>query len=227
MNATQDSSFFHKHNQMYTRREDILSSIAHLIGFALSLTGLILMTVKASFYGTTINIIGSVIFGICLCLMYLASGFYHWARDPAIKAKLRMIDHMNIYFLIAGTYTPVALISLPSALGWFILGLLWGIALFGLAYKILSFQSSWLSTFLYVLMGWVAIFFLPPIIEALPLGCLMWIVLGGMFYTSGVIFYMMDEVLEWCHFLWHLFVMAGSASHFIAVYFYLSGVIYS
>ena len=189
----------------------------------LSIAGLVLMVVKASTEASTINVVAVSIFGVALVLMYASSGFYHGVKSEKLKTRLQVMDHMNIYFLIAGTYTPIALIALNGALGWTIFGIMWGLTLLGLIYKFCFFGASWVSSLLYILMGWVAVLFMGQIIAALPSTCLMLIFLGGLFYTSGVVFYMLDEVIEYSHFIWHLFVLLGSACQFFAIYLYLAG----
>ena len=217
-------SVYSDYEEFYTRREDCLNSASHFLGMGLSIIGLIMMVVKASFDGGTTNVVACTIFGVALIMMYTASGFYHGIRTPRIKQILRTVDHLNIYFLIAGTYTPVALIALNNIYGWLIFGIMWGLTLLGFIYKFFAFNASWFSTILYVLMGWTAIIFIEPIIQELPLPCLALIILGGLFYTCGVIFYMMDEVIEFSHFMWHVFVLLGSIAHFVAIYVYLAGM---
>ena len=212
------------HKAPYSRREEILNSLTHLVGALFSVVALILMTFKAADTGLTTNIIAVVVFGITLISLYGASSLYHGVSNPRWKKVLRKVDHLNIYFLIAGTYTPIALIALSGVYGWIIFAILWGAALSGLIYKTLFFGDGWISTVLYVVMGWVALGFIVQIVEALPGACIMWIVLGGVLYTSGVIFYMLDEKIEFCHFLWHIFVLAGSMAHFFAIYIYIAGM---
>ena len=210
--------------EMYSRREEMLNTLTHFVGAILSVVALVLLMSKAMRYGTATNVVGVGVFGCALISMYGASSLYHGVKKPKLKRFLRKIDHLNIYFLIAGTYTPIALIALNGVYGWIIFSILWGAALLGLVYKLVFFGDGWLSTALYVLMGWTALGFIVQIIQALPVGCIMWIVLGGLMYTSGVIFYMLDEKIEFCHFLWHLFVLAGSVMHFFAIYLYIAAM---
>ncbi|MDA0910361.1 MAG: hemolysin III family protein [Proteobacteria bacterium] len=209
---------------LYSKREEFLNTLTHFIGALFSIVVLIVMIVKAVITGHTINVVAVTIFGVSLISMYGASSIYHGVSKPKLKKILRKVDHLNIYFLIAGTYTPIALIALSGVYGWIIFALLWGAAIAGFVYKVLFFGDGWLSTALYVIMGWTAIGFIVQIVEALPGGCLMWIILGGVLYTSGVVFYMLDEKIEFCHFLWHLFVLAGSIAHFFAIYLYIAGM---
>ena len=177
---------------------------------------------KSATTGDETNIIACSIYGASLVLMYGASSFYHGCNSTSLKAKLRVVDHLNIYFLIAGTYTPISLIALHGKIGWIIFGIMWGLTVLGILYKVFFFASSWVSSFLYILMGWVAIIFIVQIIHAIPTTCFMFILLGGLFYTSGVVFYMLDEVQEFMHVIWHIFVLLGSLFHFLAIYFYIA-----
>ncbi len=212
----------HEHKELYSRREDLLNSGSHFLGLILSIIGLIFMLVRSASDGSATTVVACTIFGATLISMYGASGFYHYATDKNIRKKLRTVDHLNIYFLIAGTYTPIALIALNNVYGWLIFGIMWGLTAFGIIYKIFAFNASWVSTILYVLMGWIALAFIVPIIEVLPLSCMMLVILGGVFYTTGVIFYMIDEVVEFSHFFWHIFVLFGSISHFFAITIFLA-----
>ncbi|WP_395947191.1 hemolysin III family protein [Caedibacter taeniospiralis] len=209
---------------LYSQREELLNTLTHFVGAMFSIAALIMLIMKALGTGLVTNVVAVTVFGVTLISMYGASSLYHGVSNLKAKKILRKIDHLNIYFLIAGTYTPIALIALSGVYGWIIFTLLWSAALTGLVYKILFFGDGWLSTTLYVIMGWVAIGFIVQIINALPGACLMWIVLGGVLYTSGVIFYMLDEKIEFCHFLWHLFVLAGSMAHFFAIYIYIAAM---
>ncbi|MBK2125090.1 hemolysin III family protein [Fangia hongkongensis] len=207
---------------MYSQNEERFNALTHFVGAILSVVALILLIVKAATFGSVINVVGVSIFGASLVSMYGASSCYHAAKTSKWKRRLRQADHLNIFFLIAGTYTPIALISLYGPYGWIIFSILWGVALVGLIYKLFYFGDGWLSTALYVIMGWVALGFIVQIVSALPAACLMWIVLGGILYTSGVVFYMLDESIQYCHVIWHLFVLAGSIAHFFAIYLYIA-----
>ncbi|WP_116963565.1 PAQR family membrane homeostasis protein TrhA [Fastidiosibacter lacustris] len=222
MLVTNEDIAMKKHKDLYSRREELLNTLTHAIGAGFSIIALILMILRAADTGYMVNVIAVTIFGLTLISMYAASSLYHGITHPKWKKVLRKVDHLNIYLLIAGTYTPIALIALSGVNSWLILAILWGSVIAGFIYKILFFGDGWLSTALYVIMGWTALGFIVQIVEALPGGCLMWIVLGGALYTSGVVFYMLDEKIEFCHFLWHLFVFAGSLAHFFAIYLYVA-----
>lgn len=205
---------------MYSVREERLNALSHFLGLIFSMVAMALMIHSALYYGMW-NVIAVSFFGVAMIMMYGASTCYHAVTNPKLKRIFRTLDHMNIYFLIAGTYTPIALIALHGTMGWIIFCVLWGVTVFGLIYKLFFFGDSWVSSALYIAMGWVALFFIGDIVAVLPSACLMWIILGGVFYTSGVVFYMMDEKIEYCHFVWHLFVLMGTFCHFMGIYLYI------
>lgn len=207
-----------------TKREELLNTITHLIGLLFSIIALILMVVKALEVGHTVNIIAVSVFGASLISMYVSSSLYHGVSNLNLKKFLRKVDHVNIYVLIAGTYTPITLIALSGVYGWLVCALLWGAVIAGFIYKVFFFGDGWLSIALYITMGWIAVGFIVQIFEALPVPCLMWIILGGSLYTCGVFFYMLDKDIEFCHFFWHLFVLGGSSTHFFAIYLYIAGM---
>ncbi|WP_119344224.1 PAQR family membrane homeostasis protein TrhA [Facilibium subflavum] len=208
---------------MYSHKEEALNTITHVIGAILSIAGLVLLIIRAMDV-SVINLIAVSIFGATLVSMYCASSLYHAAKNPVLKRFFRQFDHINIYILIAGTYTPIALVGLQPPFSWIVLTILWSASVLGIFYKLVAFGDNWVSTALYVIMGWVALGFIAQLIQALPTGCLAFIVLGGILYTSGVVFYMLDETIEYCHFIWHLFVLLGSIMHFFAIYFYIAAM---
>lgn len=208
-----------------------LSGITSLISAGLSIAGLVLMVVAAAHYGTAWHVVSFSLFGASLILLYLASALYHLLplQERGVNI-LKRIDHMMIFVLIAGTYTPFCLIALRGALRWSLFGIIWGLCMVGIFNKIFWLHAPrWISVGLYMGMGWVCIFFIFPLAKMLPTGAIFWLALGGLMYTIGAIFY----ALKWPNFfpkvfgfheLWHLFIMAGSFSHFWAVYRYLSMV---
>ena len=206
------------------RQEENLNALSHLCGAILSVFALVLMITKAMTYGFY-NVVGVAIFGGALVSMYFTSTIYHYLSNPKIKRIFQTIDHLNIFILIAGTYTPIALIALNGLTGWVLFSTLWMIAVIGFIYKICFFGSGWFSSMLYIFMGWIALFFIYDIVASLSLETLMWIVLGGVFYTSGVVFYTLDTTIKFAHTVWHMFVILGSICHFIAIYFYISIIV--
>jgi len=205
--------------------EELANTITHGIGVGLSIAGLVLLVVRATMYGDVWQVVSFSIYGTSLILLYMASTLYHGFQSRRVKEVLRILDHSAIYLLIAGTYTPFLLITLRGPWGWTLLGVIWGLALLGISFKIIfGHKYDIMSTAFYILMGWVVIIAIKPLIAALPSGGLAWLVAGGLAYTGGVIFYAWEK-LPFNHAIWHGFVMAGSFFHFFAVLFYLSPVV--
>lgn len=201
--------------------EEIFNSITHGIGIPISFAGLMVLLVFSSRYGNTMHIVSSAIFGTTLVLLYTASTLYHSFRNPKLKRILKIIDHSCIYALIAGTYTPFVLITLHGALGWTIFAVVWSLTILGIIFKVFFINRfKTISTLAYILMGWIIIFAIEPLIQALPGNAIAWIVSGGVVYTMGTIFYMWKK-LPFNHAIWHFFVLAGSFCHFCAVIFYV------
>jgi hemolysin III len=171
--------------------------------------------------GDARHIVASIIYGVTLILLYLASTLYHGIPSPRAKRALKVIDHSAIYLLIAGTYTPFTLISLRGAWGWTLFGLIWGMALLGITLKVAAISRfRWLSIALYLGMGWLALVALKPLIEAVSPAGVRLVLLGGVSYKLGVLFYTWRR-LPYHHAVWHLFVLAGSVFHFFAVLLYV------
>ena len=154
-------------------------------------------------------------------LLYLSSTIYHLLPRGKAKRVFHVFDHTAIYLLIAGTYTPFALGVFKGALGWVLFGTTWGIAAVGIVLKTLNgARHPILSTALYLALGWIVIFAIKPLVEMVPMPVVLWLVAGGVFYTAGVVFFALDSRFRYSHFIWHLFVMAGTACHYVAVYSY-------
>lgn len=202
--------------------EEVANSITHGIGVLLSVVGLVLLIIVASLYGNAWHIVSFSIFGTALVVLYSASTLYHSARDPKLKIKLNKFDHASIYILIAGTYTPFTLVTLNGAWGWTIFGIQWGLAITGVVYKIWFYNEKYrvLSAVLYLAMGWMLVVGLDPLLANLSEGGLLWLFIGGLFYSLGVIFYIFKKV-PFFHTIWHLFVLGGSISHFFAIFYYV------
>lgn len=208
--------------KLYTPREDLVNSITHGIGTAFSIVGLIVLVVLATLYGDIWQVISFSIYGSTLVLLYLSSTLYHSFQNPRAKRILRIIDHTSIYLLIAGTYTPFLLISLRGTWGWTLLGIIWGLALLGIGFKTLSAQRyRKLSTLSYVLMGWLCVVALKEMLAHIPPGGLILLIIGGAAYMVGILFYTWHR-LPYNHAIWHLFVLGGSVSHYLAVLLYLA-----
>ncbi len=180
------------------------------------------VVVVAAQQGDPWKIVSFSVYGTTLFFLYAVSTLYHSLRGRA-KRFFRKLDHYSIYFLIAGTYTPFTLVTLRGAWGWTIFGVIWGLAAVGIALESLPQQGNRvLSLGVYILMGWLVLVALKPLLEALPWAGFVWLLLGGIFYTSGVAFYLFDEKIRYFHGIWHLFVLAGSVSHYVTILFYVA-----
>lgn len=205
----------------YTFAEEIANSITHGIGMLLSIGGLVVLVEYASLYGNAWHITACSIFGATLVLNYTASTLYHSIPFPGAKRVLNVIDHSAIYLLIAGTYTPFTLVNLRGPWGWALFGIVWGIAILGIVFKTTMFgRIEGISTALYLAMGWVIVVAAKPLLGAVATGGLILLLLGGLAYSVGVIFYVWRKI-PYNHAIWHLFVLAGSLCHFFAILYYV------
>ncbi len=201
----------------YSASEEIVHSLTHGIGTGLSVIGGIALIVLAALYGDIWRIVSFSIYSITLVILYLASTLYHSARDPHLKQALKILDHACIYLLIAGTYTPFLLVSLRGPWGWTLLGVIWVLALVGIIFKIVSAQRFRRFFVLgYLLMGWLAVIAGRELLARVPTEGLFWLIVGGVLYTVGVLFYAWRK-LPFSHAIWHLFVLGGSLCHYLAV----------
>jgi hemolysin III len=200
--------------------EEIANAISHGVGLVASLVALPILVAAAAMRGGVMLAVACSVFAGSLILLYAASTLYHAIPHPPTKQVLRLIDHTAIYLLIAGSYTPLALGVLRGAWGWSLLVAIWALALSGIVFKTtLGFRYPKISVVFYLVMGWLAVVAARPLYLHLPAAGIGWLVAGGLAYTGGVIFYRWDT-MRYAHFIWHLFVMAGSACHFWAVYRY-------
>jgi hemolysin III len=204
-----------------SRGEEIANSISHGIGLIAAIAATPFLVMHAISRGDEGYIVGVSIFAASMMLLYLASAIYH--ALPAGKAKhlFRIIEHSAIFILIAGTYTPFTLGVLRGAWGWTLLGLVWGLAIIGVALKAFERMSHpVISTGLYLLMGWLIVIAADPMVDRVPVSGLLWLVAGGVAYTAGVAFFVADSRVRYGHFIWHLFVLTGTACHYFAVLWY-------
>ncbi len=205
----------------YSPLEEKLNIASHALGFVLSVVALVLLVVHASRYGNAWHIVSFSIFGASLVTLYGASAIYHSVKDPVLRNRLRIVDHATIYILIAGTYTPFTLVTLNGFAGWVIFGVSWGMAAIGIVLKIFfTGKHDLISTLMYVFMGWIIVFAIEPLIHNLSADGLFWLVAGGIAYTVGAVLYSIKKI-KFNHAIFHVFVLAGSACHFISVYFYV------
>ncbi len=206
----------------YSPKEELLNVITHGAGLVLSVLGLFLLIFKALEFDSRRLLLSFLIFGSSLILLYLASTLYHSTKDRRKRFSFKIFDHIAIFILIAGTYTPFALVTLQGRIGWIILGVVWGIALFGTILKLFfTGRFKILSTLLYVGMGWVIIFAIKPLMENLSSQGLLWLLGGGLAYTIGAILYSISRI-NYNHAIFHFFVLLGSYCHYMAIYNHVS-----
>jgi hemolysin III len=200
--------------------EEILNAVTHGIGTILAIIALCVMVVLYNDVSEW-HLMSGAIYGGSLVLLYLASTLYHSFTNEKLKSLFKFFDHAAIYILIAGNYTPFALIPLHGSFGWTIFGVIWSLAAIGILFKVFFVKRfKILSTICYLLMGWFAVFIMKPLIAALSIEAIYWLIAGGLFYTVGAAFYLIKRI-PYNHAIWHLFVLAGSAAHFIAVVNYV------
>jgi hemolysin III len=203
--------------------DEILNSVTHGFGALLSVAGLILLLVYAGMHDAGAwKFVSFTIFGASLIIMYTASTLFHGVRKKKLKQHLNKFDHASIYILIAGTYTPFTLVTLRGAWGWSIFGVIWGLAIAGVIYKLFFYKDKHrvLSAILYVFMGSIIVVAMDPLVRAIPAGGLYWILAGGVSYITGVYFYIHDN-RRFNHLIWHFFVLGGSIAHFFAIFLYV------
>ncbi|MGE3609816.1 MAG: hemolysin III family protein [Bacteriovoracaceae bacterium] len=201
----------------YSFKEELLNSITHGIGVLFGIVAMTVLIVLASLYGSFEHIISYVIYGISFIVLYTASTLYHAIPHDSAKRILKICDHSAIYLLIAGTYTPFLILNLKGTLGFGLLGVVWGLAVLGIIFKLFyTGKFELLSTLLYIGMGWLIIFAIKPLSAALHPNGLLWLCIGGVTYTLGTIFYLTKRI-PYNHALWHVFVLAGSVFHFVAL----------
>ena len=206
---------------LYTRGEEIAASVTHGIGAALALVGLAVVVAAAARSGSARHVLSTAIYGGTLVFLYLASTLYHAVQQPRAKRVLKILDHVGIYLLIAGTYTPFTLVTLRGPWGWSIFGVIWGLAALGIALEAFwLFRPKWSSALVYVAMGWIIVIAMRPLMARLPAPGLALLVAGGLAYTLGTLFYVCKRV-RYMHAVWHAWVLAGSACHFLAVRYYV------
>lgn len=207
--------------RQYPKIEEILNVITHGLGFLLSIAALVILVVYASLRGDVWHIVSFSIYGTSLVILYLASTLFHSVQKQSLRNKLNVFDHSAIYVLIAGTYTPFLLVTLRGPWGWSLLGVIWGLAIGGIIYKIFFIgKYDYISAFIYVLMGWIIIIAIKPMNQNLPTEGLMWLLGGGISYSIGVVFFLMNR-LPYNHAIFHIWVLLGSFAHFVAVFRYV------
>lgn len=202
----------------YCLKEEIWSCVIHGIGILFGVAGLAVLVTLSAFYGDIWSIVSTAVFGVSMIVLYAASTLYHAIPFPEAKRKLKKFDHISIYYLIAGTYTPFMLVNMRGSVGWTVFGIIWGLALIGTVLKLCTQGSgtkAW-SIGLYLLMGWLVVFASKQLAARLPDIGLTFLVLGGLFYTLGIFFYVWKS-RQYTHAVWHFFVLSGTVMHFFAV----------
>lgn len=201
--------------------EEVANCATHGVGLALSVAGFVALVALAWADGDAWHVASCGVYGASLVALYLASTLYHGARAPRVKERFQALDHCGIYLLIAGTYTPFTLVTLRGPWGWTLFGLVWGLALAGILFRVI-FGTRYrpLAVASYVMLGWLCVVAVKPILELVPLGALAWIAAGGFAYTTGVFFFASKRIPH-NHAIWHLFVLGGSICHYVAVLLYV------
>ena len=203
----------------YTKGEEIFNSVSHGIGGGLSIAGTVVLIVFAAIYSNAWGVVSSAIYGASLIILYTMSTLYHAITNHRAKSFFRIMDHNTIFFLIAGTYTPITLVPLRGAFGWVLFGLIWAAAVVGIVLNSIDLEKFRKpSVVCYVLMGWAVVFAVKPMLAAVNKMSLLFLLIGGLFYTFGVIFYVMKKK-RYFHSIWHLFTIGGSIFHWFAVLF--------
>lgn len=201
--------------------EEFWNAATHGIGTALATVGLIFLLFSAHVHGSIWHVVSFSIYGVSLVLLYLASTLYHSFRRPKLKHVFHIVDHAAIYLLIAGTYTPFALVILHGIVGWAVMGIIWTLAAVGIVLKVFFIgRFKAVSTACYIGMGWLIVLCIKPLAAGLAANGLYWLLAGGALYTVGAVFYLLKK-MPYNHTVWHLFVLGGSAAHFVTIAFYV------
>jgi hemolysin III len=212
--------FSEKPHKEQTRREEIANTISHALGLVAAIVAAPFLIFYSATHGDAWAVIGTTVFIVSAMTLYFSSSVYHGIREGIWKDRFQIVDHVAIFILIAGTYTPFTLGVLQGTFGWIMFGLIWLFAIAGIVLKIITgIKNMKIWVAYYLMMGWLIIIAIKPLIEAMHLFGLIWIAAGGAAYTLGVIFYILPR-RKYSHFVWHLFVLAGTAFHFVAVMFH-------
>ncbi len=205
-----------------TKHEEIANVVIHGIGVALSIAALSILVVFASMKGDPWKIVSFSIYGATLVILYTASTLYHSIKSISKKKFFQLLDHVSIYLLIAGTYTPFVLVVLRGGWGWSIFGIIWGLAIAGIIVKLtIGTGGDRLSTVIYLAMGWLIVIAFHRLLDVLPFMGIVWLAIGGLCYSFGTIFFLLDNKLPFNHTIWHVFVLGGSITHFFGIALYV------
>ena len=208
-------------NSTYSPTEELINITSHAVGVVLSIIALIFLIARDAQETGVLPLVSFSIFGASLVMLYVTSTLYHSCKTPELRSKLRIFDHVSIYFLIAGTYTPYSLITLQGMTGWIIFSISWGLALTGSSLKLFyTGRFRLISTLMYVFMGWLILFAIKPLADSLVDAGMLWLVIGGILYSLGAIIYSI-KIIPFNHAIFHIFVLLGSCCHFFSVYLYV------
>lgn len=211
----------HERLVYYSKSEELVNRFTHGIGAIASLIAAIAVIVLASRQHDSYRLVSACIYGVSMVTFYCLSTAYHTVSTPSVRYLFRILDHASIYLMIAGSYTPFALVTLRGPWGWSLFGTVWGLGTVGAVVKIYTtHRLRFIGPLLYIALGWIVVIALKPLIAALPAGGMLLLFAGGVAYTVGVIFYLWDR-LPFNHAIWHLFVLTGSACHFFAIFSYV------
>lgn len=209
------------HGHSYSLGEEIANAVTHGVGAALSVAALVALVFIAAMWGNGWHLGSAIVYGVTMFLLYTASTLYHAITHPGARRVFKVIDHAGIYLLIAGTYTPYTLVTIRDDGGWWLFAVVWALAIAGISLEAFWVnRPKWLSAVVYLGMGWLAMFAIKPITANLEPGGVWLLVAGGLAYSLGTIFYVLKKV-RWMHPVWHLWVLAGSALHFLSVMLYV------
>lgn len=205
-----------------TKHEEIVNAITHSMGIVLGIAALAILVVFASMKGDPWKVVSFSIYGSSIVILYSSSTMYHSIKNIRLKKFFQIIDHSSIFILIAGTYTPFLLVNMRGGWGWSIFGIIWGLAIAGIIIKsIMGTGGDALSAVIYLIMGWLIVVAFHKILVVVPFKGIVWLVIGGLCYSLGTIFFLLDKKLPFNHAIWHLFVLAGSITHFFSILFYV------
>ena len=210
-----------RHGHAYSLGEEIANAITHGVGALLSIVGLVLLIIAAAVWGNGWHLACAIVYGTTMFLLYMASTLYHAITHKGARRVFKVIDHAGIYLLIAGTYTPFTLVTIRDEGGWWLFAVVWALAAAGITLEAFWVdRPKWVSAVVYLAMGWLAIFAIKPLVANLEPGGVWLLVGGGLAYTVGTVFYVLKRI-KFMHAVWHVWVLAGSALHFVAVMFYV------
>ncbi|GAC13327.1 PAQR family membrane homeostasis protein TrhA [Aliiglaciecola lipolytica] len=205
-------------NQAYSFKEEVMNVVSHGIGLIFAIVGLVYLIIRSD---TAVSITSSAIYGASLTIMFLSSTIYHWVTGNQAKQWFKLLDHSAIYLLIAGTYTPFLAVSIGGWIGWTSISVIWSIAIFGVVFKcFVRHRFPKVSVITYLVMGWLAVILIYPLYQSVAGQGLLLLLAGGLFFSIGVIFYVKKH-LAFTHAIWHLFVIAGCACHYFAIYYFV------